>query len=89
MAGRAPVQPPLYLGRLKLDLSSGRRLVFRLPVGAVGLTDDAPGPFATRYCDILVRKDRISAITVRLDTPPRCQCEIPSGTGTASLPSCM
>ncbi|MBV8888904.1 MAG: hypothetical protein JO305_04480 [Alphaproteobacteria bacterium] len=90
VAGRAALQEPLYLGAVKLDLSGGRRLVLRLPVGTVALSDGGFGPFATKYCEIVVRKDRVSTVFVRAwEQPPRCQCDIPSNSGGGQLPSCM
>ena len=64
----------LYLDAVKLDPLKNGGAVLRQGVGTAKLaTDTAGGKLA--LCDIVVRKNRITTITVSvLDRPPRCLC---------------
>jgi hypothetical protein len=64
----------LYLDAVKLDPLKNGTAVLRQGVGTTKLaTDGAAGKLA--LCDIVVRKNRITTVTVSvLDRPPRCQC---------------
>jgi hypothetical protein len=73
-----PVAPAtataLYLDSVKLDPLKNGSAVLRQSVGTTKLaTDAASGKLA--LCDIVVRKNRITTVTVSvLDRPPRCMC---------------
>jgi len=65
--------PSLYLGTEKVEPRNGAS-VLRQPVGTMQLQSDAGGQM-TLLCDVVVRKNRITTVTVSLvDRPPRCQC---------------
>jgi hypothetical protein len=86
-------QPTLYVGSTKLDPFKGTRVLLRVPTGKFALADSgwfASGWFRSRYCEILVRKNRISIVNVRLaDDPPRCECLDRAPVGTTDMPVCM
>lgn len=65
--------PLLYLGTTKLEPRNGATLL-RQPVGTTQLQGETGGQMIL-LCDVVVRKNRITTVTVSLvDRPPRCQC---------------
>ncbi len=66
----------LYLDGRKLDFSREASVTLRLETGKLALKS-SDSAWAPAICSVLVRKDRISALTVTA-TPaaPRCVCEI-------------
>jgi hypothetical protein len=76
----------LYLDFVKLDPLTNGTAVLRQSVGTAKLaTDGTVGKLA--LCDIVVRKNRITTVTVSvLERPPRCQCRnsAPDGSGGRS-----
>ncbi len=76
----------LYLDSVKLDPLKNGSAVLRQSVGTAKLViDGALGKLA--LCDIVVRKNRITTVTVSmLERPPRCQCRssAPDGSGGRS-----
>ena len=65
--------PLLYLGTMKVEPRNGAT-VLRQPVGTMQLQGDLGGQMIL-LCDVVVRKNRITTVTVSLaDRPPRCQC---------------
>ena len=73
-----PVAPAtgavLYLDSVKLDPLKNGQGVLRQSVGTARLAAEAAGS-KLALCDIVVRKNRITTVTVSvLDRPPRCQC---------------
>ena len=65
--------PLLYLGTTKLEPRNGA-IVLRQPVGTTPLQGETGGQMIL-LCDVVVRKNRITTVTVSLvDRPPRCQC---------------
>jgi hypothetical protein len=85
-----PVAPTIatafYLDSVKLEPLKNGTAVLRQGVGTAKLaTDGAGGKLA--LCDIVVRKNRITTVTVSvLERPPRCTCRnsAPDGSGGRS-----
>jgi hypothetical protein len=71
---------PLYLDEVKLDPIHKGVAVLRQPVGTAKLATDAGGGHLANLCEIVVRKDRITTVTVSvLERPPRCHCRNSTG----------
>ena len=67
--------PPLYLDTVKLDPVRKGVAVLKQRAGTVKLATDGGGGQLTPMCDIVVKKNRITTVTVSvLERPPRCQC---------------
>ncbi len=65
----------LYLNSVKLKPLKNGSAVLRESVGTARLATDGAGGRLAPLCDIVVRKNRITTVTVSvLDRPPRCQC---------------
>ena len=74
-----PVAPTttatLYLDAVKLEPVKNGTAVLREGVGTIKLATDGNGGNRALLCEILVRKNRITSITVSvLEHPPRCLC---------------
>ena len=74
-----PVTPlatsALYLDSAKLDPIKQGGTVLRQRIGTLKLQVDGFAGTMTDLCNIEVRKDRITSVTISvLDRPPRCQC---------------
>ena len=80
----AVTQAALYLGSTKLaPIKRGTALV-RQHVGTLKLQAEPFGGAKAPICDIEVKKDRITSVTVSvLERPPRCVCRFAGGDGTA------
>jgi len=66
--------PVLYLDAAKLDPVQKGVAVLKQRTGTAKLFADGSGG-QVALCDIAVRKNRITTVTVSvLDRPPRCQC---------------
>ena len=64
----------LYLDKAKLDPVQKGVAVLKQRTGTVKLSAEAVGG-QVALCDIVVRKNRITTVTVSvLERPPRCQC---------------
>jgi hypothetical protein len=64
----------LYLDSVKLDPLKNGATVLRQNVGTAKLAADGPGG-RIALCDLVVRKNRITTVTVSVfERPPRCQC---------------
>jgi len=76
MPANATASTTLYLEGVWLDFSRGPTVTLQFKTGRLALT--AIGSTrAPPLCNIVVRKDRISALTVMAaQTPPKCVCEI-------------
>jgi hypothetical protein len=69
----------LYLDSTKLSSIRQSGTVLRQPVGTLKLQADGFAGTMTDLCNIVVRKDRITSVTISvLDRPPRCQCRFNS-----------
>ena len=65
----------LYLDAVKLEPVKNGTAVLRQGVGTVKLGTDGSNGNRTVLCDIVVRKNRITSVTVSvLERPLRCQC---------------
>ena len=82
----APVmQAQLYFDAIKLAPLKNGAALLRQGVGTLTLRTDAYGGTAVALCQIEVRKDRITTVTVSmLERPPRCQCRFNSRGDPAS-----
>jgi len=70
----SPRSPALYLGSEKLDPVQKGVAVLKHRPGLTKLSAEGVGGQAV-LCDIVVRKNRITTVTVSvLERPPRCQC---------------
>ncbi len=80
----APVsQTALYLDSTKLSPIRKGSAILRQHVGTLKLQADGTAGSLTQLCDIVVKKNRITSVTVSvLERPPRCQCRY-SGADTA------
>jgi hypothetical protein len=83
-----PVVPvaatPLYLDSTKLAPIKQGNTVLRQPVGTLKLQADGFAGTMTDLCNIVVRKDRITSVTISvLEHPPRCQCRFNSHDSSA------
>ena len=78
--------PSLYLDADKVDALKSGTTVLRQPVGTAKLQVEGEGGKLT-LCQVVVRKNRITTVTVSaLDRPPRCQC---GRTGAADARTCI
>jgi hypothetical protein len=80
---------PLYLDTVKLEPLKSGVAVVRHRVGTTKLQTDRGGQLAL-LCDIIVRKHRITTVTVSiLERPLRCQCRNTPGPDRHSNQSCI
>ena len=89
-----PVTPlassSLYLDSTKLEAIKKGSTVLRQPVGTLKLQSDGFAGTLTDLCNIEVRKDRITSVTISvLDRPPRCQCRYNNPDASASERACV
>jgi hypothetical protein len=80
--------PPLYLDSVKLAPLKSGIAVLRQNVGTAKLEAEfASGKF--QLCEVVVKKNRITSVTVSLlERPPRCQCRT-SGAPNAAPRTCV
>jgi hypothetical protein len=77
--------PALFLDKTKLDPVQKGVAVLKQRAGTVKLTAEAIGG-SVALCDIVVRKNRITTVTVSvLERPPRCQCRNSAAQGGACV----
>jgi hypothetical protein len=77
-------QAALYLGSTKLAPIRQGTALLRKHVGTLKLQAEAFGGAKAPLCDIEVKKDRITTVTISvLERPPRCVCHFAGGDGTA------
>jgi hypothetical protein len=78
--------PSLYLDQVKLDPIRKGVAVLRQRAGTAKLASDLGGGHLAVLCEIVVKKNRITAVTVSvLERPPRCQCRHSAGKGRTCL----
>jgi hypothetical protein len=71
----SPRSPTLYLDKAKLDPMQKGVAVLKQRAGTAKLAADGFGGGQVVLCDIEVRKNRITTVTISvLERPPRCQC---------------
>jgi hypothetical protein len=67
--------PHLYLDSVKLEPLRKGTAVLKQRVGTAKLQIDGGAGSLAALCDVVVKKNRITTVTVSvLDRPPRCQC---------------
>jgi hypothetical protein len=68
-------QAPLYLDSVKLESLRKGVAVLRMRVGTSRLAIDNGVGHLAPICDIVVKKNRITSVTLSvIERPPRCQC---------------
>ena len=68
-------QPALYFDTTKLDPLRHGEAVLTRKVGTTKLQTEGTGGQLALLCNIVVKKNRITTITVSIaERPPRCQC---------------
>jgi hypothetical protein len=80
----------LYLNSVKLDPLKNGTAVLRHNVGTAKLVTEGNNGRLVMLCEITVRKNRITTVTISvLDRPPRCQCRnsITTADGSDGRPS--
>jgi hypothetical protein len=79
-------QPQLYLDSAKVEPIKKGAAVLKQRVGTTKLAIDGAGGQLT-LCEIVVKKNRITTVTVTVqERPPRCQCRN-AGTGNRTCVS--
>ncbi len=89
-----PVSPQtpaaLVLDAAKLDPVKKGQAILRAKVGPHKLHIEGPGGQLALLCDLLVKKDRITTVTVSvLDRPPRCVCRNSASTDAPANRTCV
>ncbi len=88
-----PVATPtaaFYLDSVKLEPPKNGTAVLRQRVGTAKLATPAGGGQMAVLCDIVVRKNRITTVTISLlERPPRCQCRNTAVADAAAVRSCI
>ena len=70
----------LYLDATKLAPIRQGSTLLRQPVGTLKLEADAYGGARAAICDVVVKRNRITTVTVSvLERPPRCLCRFSGG----------
>ena len=78
--------PALYIDADKVEPVKSGVAVLRQPVGTAKLQIEGEGGKLT-LCQVVVRKNRITTVTISaLDRPPRCQC---GRTGSGDARTCI
>lgn len=68
-------QTALYIDSAKLAPIKKGNAILRQRVGTLKLQADGSAGSLTPLCDIVVKRNRITSVTVSvLERPPRCQC---------------
>ena len=80
----------LYLDSIKLEPIRNGNAVLRQKVGTIKLQADSDGGQLAVLCNIEVRKNRITTVTVSLvSRQPRCQCGRTSGADAPGSRTCI
>jgi hypothetical protein len=75
---------------VKLEPPKNGTAVLRQRVGTAKLATPAGGGQMAVLCDIVVRKNRITTVTISLlERPPRCQCRNTAVADRAAVRSCI
>ena len=84
----APVtQTALYINSAKLAPIKKGSAILRQPTGTLKLQADGAAGSLAPLCDIVVKRNRITTVTVSvLERPPRCQCR---NSGTDAAHACV
>ena len=82
--------PAIYLDSVKLEPLRKGAAVLSQKVGTRKLQADGSGGQLALLCDVVVKKNRITTVTVSiLERPPRCQCRSRRDTEAASSRICV
>ena len=82
-------QPALYFDTTKLDPLRHGEAVLTRKVGTTKLQAEAAGGQLAPLCNIVVKKNRITTVTVSIaERPPRCQCAN-SAQGSTTPRTCL
>jgi hypothetical protein len=82
-------QPALYFDSMKLEPLRHGEAVLTRKVGTTRLQAEGTGGQLALLCNIVVKKNRITTITVSVaERPPRCQCANSAGQGPATPRTC-
>jgi len=88
LPANAATATTLYLDGVKLDFSRGTTVTLQSKTGRLALKG-MDSSWAPILCNIVVRKDRISALTVMgAQNPPKCVCEIRATESDANAVVC-
>jgi hypothetical protein len=80
----------LYLDKVKLDPPKNGTAVLRQPIGTLQLATQSGAGQISVLCDVVVRKNRITTVTISLlERPPRCQCQATVSTDPTAVRSCI
>ena len=82
-------QAALYLDATKLAPIRQGSALLRQPVGTLKLEAEAFGGARAPICEIVVKRNRITTVTVSvLERPPRCLCRF-TASGDANSRACV
>ena len=83
-------QPALYFDTTKLEPLRNGEAVLTRKVGTTKLQTEAAGGQLALLCNIVVKKNRITTITVSVaERPPRCQCANSAGKARRTPRTCV
>jgi len=83
-------QPVLYLDSVKLEPLKKGEAVLVQKTGTSKLQAEGTGGQLTPLCDVVVKKNRITAVTIStVQRPPRCQCSHDASQGSQSKRTCV
>jgi hypothetical protein len=81
---------PFYLDSERLDPLKKGNVVLRQRVGTIRLQIEASNGNLAPLCELVVKKNRITTVTVTVvERPPRCQCRTSAGTDRAANRTCV
>ena len=87
--GSAVAQPALYLDSEKLEPLTRGEAVLTRKAGSTKLQMESGGQF-TLLCDILVRRNRITTVTLSVgERTPRCHCRTSADQGSRTPRTCI
>ena len=73
-------QTALYINSTKLAPIKKGSAILRQPIGTLKLQADGIAGSLAPLCDIVVKRNRITTVTISvLERPPRCQCRYSGG----------
>jgi hypothetical protein len=83
-------QPALYFDSTRLEPLRNGEAVLTRKVGTIRLQAEGAGGQLALLCNVVVKKNRITMVTVSIaERPPRCQCASSAGQGAATPRTCV
>jgi hypothetical protein len=83
-------QPSLYLDSVKLEPLKKGAAVLSRKAGTSKLQAEVAGGQLALLCDIVVKKNRITTVTIStVERPPRCQCTHNANQGSQANRTCI